>query len=215
MTQGRGLSAEIVAHKMGRKGNGDLVKAVLDETADGDRVGTVYLDDARDNSGCNRRNNDHNTSRNGWHEPLDVDMPFDIRLPTGAQLTVDDVNGTITVTGADVDSKISTVNGDIIFDGVGASSLETVNGKIIGTLSRASWEGSMRVQTVNGPVELTFPAGLSADVSGETVNGSVQSDFPITIDKGWGPKSFNGRIGQGGRRLQIETVNGGITIRKR
>ena len=40
-------------------------------------------------------------------------MHYIVKVPTGAQLTVDDVNGTITVTGADVDSKISTVNGGI------------------------------------------------------------------------------------------------------
>ena len=108
MTQGRGLSAEIVAHKIVRKGNGDLVKAVLDETADGYRVCTVYLDDARDNSGCNRRNNDHNNSRNGWHEPLDVDMPFDIRLPAGVALTINIVDGRIRLRSSDGIRKGST-----------------------------------------------------------------------------------------------------------
>ena len=118
------------------------------------------------------------------------------------------------MTGADVESKVETVNGDLTFDGIGASSLETVNGKIVGTFAAPSWEGTMHVSTVNGSVDLTFPADLSADVRGETVNGGIQSDFPITVEKGFGPKSFEGRIGSGGRRLNIETVNGGITLRK-
>ena len=73
----------------------------------------------------------------------------------------------------------------------------------------------MDVQTVNGSVELTFPAGLNANVSGELVSGSISSDFPITVEKGFGPKSFSGRIGTGGRRLKIETVNGAIRLVKR
>ena len=50
VTQGRGPGAEIVAHKIVRKGNGALVKAILEETSDGYRVCTVYLSDARDDS---------------------------------------------------------------------------------------------------------------------------------------------------------------------
>ena len=61
---------------------------------------------------------------------------------------------------------------------------------------------------------LTFPANFDAELSGETVNGGVSSDFPVTIEGKWGPKSFTGQIGRGGRRLSVETVNGGITLKK-
>ena len=43
VTQARGASAEIVVHKIVRRGNGDLVKAVMEETSAGVRVCTVYL----------------------------------------------------------------------------------------------------------------------------------------------------------------------------
>jgi DUF4097 and DUF4098 domain-containing protein YvlB len=117
------------------------------------------------------------------------------------------------VTGLDAPAKIDAVNGMITFDGAAGSSLNSVNGKIRGTFSRGSWDGTMHIETVNGNVDLTFPADLSADIKGETVNGSVSSpDFPITIDGKWGPKSFSGRIGKGGSALKITTVNGSITL---
>jgi DUF4097 and DUF4098 domain-containing protein YvlB len=174
------------------------------------RVCTVYLNRDPNRRTCNGDNN--NGGRSG--DRFDVEMRYTVRVPAGARLTVDDVNGSVTVTGADADSHVNTVNGDVIFEGVGASSLETVNGKVVATLTGPAWEGTMSVETVNGAVELTFPASLSADISGETVNGTVNSDFPITIEKGWGPKSFNGRIGAGGRKLKIETVNGAIALKK-
>jgi DUF4097 and DUF4098 domain-containing protein YvlB len=177
----------------------------------GMRVCTIYLNRDRNRNSCNGDNN--NSSRG--HDSFDVDMHYVVKVPAGARVSVDNVNGNVTVTGADADSKIETVNGDVLFEGVGASSLETVNGKIVATISRAAWEGTMEVQTVNGSVTLTFPADLSAEVSGETVRGGIQSDFPITVEKGFGPKSFSGRIGAGGRRLKVETVNGAIVLKKR
>jgi hypothetical protein len=47
------------------------------------------------------------------------------------------------------------------------------------------------------------------------VNGGFSSDFPLTVEAGsWGPKRVQGTIGSGGGRLNLETVNGGIAIRK-
>jgi putative adhesin len=206
-----GRSAEVSVTKTVHKGDGSLVKAVMEADGAGMRVCTIYLNRDRNRDTCR---GDNNNSSNG-HDNFDVDMHYVVKIPAGARVSVDNVNGNVSVTGADVDSKIETVNGDLLFEGVGASSLETVNGKIVATFSRAVWEGSMEVQTVNGSVTLTFPADLSAEVSGETVSGGIQSDFPITVEKGFGPKSFSGRIGAGGRRLKVETVNGAIVLKKR
>ena len=211
VTRATGRIAEVSVTKTVKKGDGALIKAIMDEGGSGMHVCTIYL-----NRDPNRRTCSGGNSSDGrGRDNIEAEMHYVVRVPIGARLTVDDVNGDVTVTGADADSRINTVNGDIRFDGVGASELETVNGKVIATFASASWEGTMSVQTVNGVVDLTFPAGLSAEVSGETVNGSISSDFPITIEKGFGPKSFNGRIGSGGRRLKIETVNGAIALRKR
>jgi Putative adhesin len=211
VTRATGRTAEVTVTKTVKRGDGSTVKAIMEETSNGLHVCTVYLNRDPNRRTCSGDNN--NDSRHGDH--VEVDMHYAVRVPAGVRLVVANVNGDVSVTGADVESKIETVNGDVNFDGIGASSLETVNGKIVGTFSRAAWEGSLHISTVNGSVDLTFPADLSADVRGETVNGGIQSVFPITIEKGWGPKSFEGRIGNGGRRLNIETVNGGITLRKR
>jgi len=211
ISRASGRVAEVSVTKTVKKGDGSMVKAIMEEGGRDMVVCTVYVNREPNRRTCNGDNNNDGHGRDNF----EVDMHYVVRVPAGARLTVDDVNGNVTVTGGDADARINTVNGDIRYDGVGASELETVNGKIVATFTSAGWEGSMSVQTVNGLVDLTFPAGLSADVSGETVNGSISSDFPITIEKGWGPKSFNGRIGGGGRRLKIETVNGGIALRKR
>jgi len=210
VTRATGRTAEISVTKTVRRGDGTLVKAIMEESGSTVHVCTIYLTRDPNRHTCNGDNN--NSSRG---DNVQVDMHYTVRVPGGVELVVDDVIGNVTASGTDTDVKLETVTGDISFDGSGATSLETVNGKIVARFSRADWEGSMSVNTVNGSLELTFPASLSADVKGETVNGSIESDFPITVEKGFGPKSFSGRIGSGGRRLSLETVNGSITLRKR
>ncbi|MGH7584368.1 MAG: DUF4097 family beta strand repeat-containing protein, partial [Gemmatimonadales bacterium] len=200
-----GRVADVTVTKIVKRGDASSVRVVMEQTSSSMHVCTVY--------GGSDTCDGNNGGRH--HDNSDIETRYDVRVPSGVDLVVDDVNGTIHSTGTDTDAKLETVNGDVVFDGTGASSLQTVNGKVVATFSRASWEGSMEVSTVNGPVDLTFPADLSADLKGETVNGSVDSAFPITVEHGFGPKSFSGRIGAGGRRLNIETVNGSITLRKR
>ncbi len=215
VTRATGRVAEVTVTKTVKRGDRSMVKAIMEEGGGGMRVCTVYLNNNPDRRGCDGDSNNGNNHNSRRRDNAEVEMHYVVHVPAGARLDVDDVNGNVTVTGAGDDSKIETVNGDVNFDGAGASSLSTVNGKVIGTFSRATWDGSMKVETVNGSVELTFPADFNAELSGETMNGSVRTDFPITIDKGWGSKSFKGRIGTGGRSLRIETVNGEIVLRKR
>ena len=141
-------------------------------------------------------------------------MKYEVRLPSGVRVTAESVNGDVEVRGVDTPSAAATVNGNIDFDGVGAISFETVNGDVRARFTSSSLDGGLSVETVNGSVELTFPAGLNADVRGEMVSGSVDSDFPITIEGKWGPKEFSGRLGSGGPRITIETVNGRIKLIK-
>jgi DUF4097 and DUF4098 domain-containing protein YvlB len=66
---------------------------------------------------------------------------------------------------------------------------------------------------VNGGITLALLAGIGADLEARTVNGSIQSDFPITVSGRMNPRRLAGRIGQGGRMLDVETVNGSIRLR--
>ncbi|MES2124775.1 MAG: hypothetical protein V4503_08840 [Gemmatimonadota bacterium] len=211
-TQGNGRSAEITVTKTVKRGDGSLVKAIMEEGDGGITVCTIYLNRDPNRTSCKGDNN------NSWRgkDRVEVTMSYVISVPPGVRLDVETVNGGVTITGLDATVRAETVNGSVSFEGANASSLSTVNGQVRGVFTRATWDGTLKVETVNGGVDLTFPAGFAAEVSGETVNGGVNTAFPITIEGKWGPKSFHGTIGNGGggRALKIETVNGGITLRK-
>jgi putative adhesin len=211
VTQGRGTAAEIVAHKTVRRGNGDLVKAVLEETSSGYRVCTVYRNDDNDSQGC-----DHNTRNDNNHarrEPLDVDMAYEVRIPAGVILSVNSVDGDVEARGIDTPATLRTVDGSITFDGVAPRSLNTVDGAITATITDTDWNHSLAVRSVDGEIQLTLPAAISLSVSGHTVDGEINSDFPLTIAGKWGPQSFHGEIGSGrGPELELNTVDGGIHL---
>lgn len=210
--QGSGRTAEVIVTKTVKKGDGNLVKAIMEEENGVMRVCTIYLN--RDPNRTTCKGNNSSDSRRG--DRFEIELSYVVRLPAGVRINAETVNGGVTVNAIDAAATVETVNGDIRVESAIAGSLTTVNGRITGTFTRATWDGTLNVETVNGSVDLTFPANLSAVVSGETVNGSISSpDFPVTITGKWGPKSFRGTIGSGGRELNIETVNGSITLRKR
>jgi len=209
-TQGTGRTAEIVVTKTVKQGDGNLVKAIMEENDGEIQVCTIYLNKNPNRKSCNG----DNSSDYKGKDRLEVEMSYVVKVPVGVRLEAGNVNGSVNISGLDAPVEAETVNGSVYFEGASAKSLSTVNGQVKGIFTKASWDGELQIETVNGGVDLTFPAGLNAQVSGETVNGGITSQFPVTIEGKWGPKSFKGTIGTGGSVLTIETVNGGITLRK-
>jgi hypothetical protein len=44
------------------------------------------------------------------------------------------------------------------------------------------------------------------------VNGEITTDFPVTIQGRLSKKTLSAKIGNGGRELRLETVNGSIRL---
>ena len=145
----------------------------------------------------------------------DVNVEFEVRVPRGVAFEGRTVNGRIQ---AEVEGRaaVSTVNGSIEVVAGTLTEATTVNGSIRATVrSDASSPDDIKLSTVNGSVRLSLPEGVNADVSAKTVNGGITSEFTeIEVRKKWGPRSAEGRLGNGGRELALSTVNGGIRISK-
>jgi DUF4097 and DUF4098 domain-containing protein YvlB len=67
---------------------------------------------------------------------------------------------------------------------------------------------------VNGSVHLDMPSDMNADVRFRSVNGRLNSDFPLTVSGTFGGRKLDGRIGNGGRELVVDTVNGSVELRR-
>lgn len=141
-------------------------------------------------------------------------VDYTITVPRGARLQrVRNVNGSVEIAGVRGEVSASSVNGRVSASGLSAASdVSTVNGSVDAAFDR--FAAGSKVHSVNGRVTVTLPSDTSADVRASSLNGSIRNDFGIPA----GPRSLvgrdlEGRIGNGGPQLRLETVNGGIEIR--
>jgi hypothetical protein len=206
-----GRTVEVMAVKHGDDDDPRAVDIEVIEGADGIEVCAVYPGKRGSrNSTCGHGDDDHDD----W-EDNDVVVDFTISVPAGVAFDGSTVNGGIDVSGLSSDVSVNTVNGGIEVASTGTVEAKTVNGSIDASTGAASWSGTLEFKTVNGSIHLLLPAGAAATVSAQTLNGGFSSDFPLTVEAGeWGPKKVSGSIGSGGGRLDLETVNGEIEIRK-
>jgi len=152
-------------------------------------------------------------SGQGWSVDVEVETPRELPL------TLTTANGGISIEGVTGRTRFDTANGGVSLTRVaGDMRGRTVNGGLNVSLDGPRWDGAgLDVQTTNGGVRMTLPDGYNAELVAETSNGGLSVDFPITVQ---GQISgINRRIsttlGSGGPRLQVRTVNGGVTITRR
>lgn len=159
-------------------------------------------------------------------------LNFTIKVPFAMNLNVSTVNeGDVTVKDVTGSLSVHNVNGDITVANAkdGAITASTVNGDVIvNHVSAPPTEA--RYHTINGKLDITYPANLSADLSFKSMNGSFYTDFeevaylPIKVVKTEEKKASGTvyklnkgtdvRIGNGGRSYRFETLNGNVYIKK-
>jgi len=163
----------------------------------------------------------HQDDREGYRVAFD----YDIQVPAGTALSLDNFNSEIVVKGTSGDFKLHAFNGEIEVEDVsGAGSVETFNGPMK-IAFRRNPEHDLKVKTFNGAVDAYFQPGLNAQLTYKTFNGGVFTDFDVTTvpvkasAEGSGTKyvyhsgrSGSGRIGQGGPTLEFEGFNGPIRL---
>ncbi len=206
-----GAEAQVDAIKRARRSDPEDVEVRVVEHADGVTICALYP--------TPRRARRENTCEPGdeWHsstEDNDVKVHFTVSVPAGVEFHGRTVNGDVDAESLKADTRVSTVNGSVQVSTTGLAEASTVNGSVYVTMGRADWTGDLEFSTVNGGITLNLPAHLDTDVRATTVNGDLQSDYPVTVTGRFGPRRMNGTIGNGGRTLHLETVNGGIRLRK-
>jgi len=202
----------VTAVKTARRSNPSDVRIEAVATARGVLVCAIYPAPAGEPANeCkpDSRGGRSNTRNN------DTVVDFTVQVPAGIGLVASTVNGSIDANGLKSDVTGTTVNGSVDVTTSGSARATTVNGSIHADMDRAVWPNGARFTTVNGEVTLRLPAAVNADVRLSTVNGGIKSDFPVTIGNEPGPKHAEGVFGAGGQRLDVTTVNGGISLLRR
>ena len=113
---------------------------------------------------------------------------------SGGRVEVTTGSGSITVTGASNDVNVRTASGTIRVAGNPAAS--------------STWE----MHTASGSVELIVPRTANFLFSANAVSGGISTDIPIVVEE-QGRHELRARLGNGGARVQVRTVSGGIRLR--
>ena len=159
-------------------------------------------------------------------------IDLEIQVPTACSMKLSTVNdGEITVEGVSGDLEISNTNGSITLKQIAGSAVaQTVNGEILVSFTKVAPDKSMSFSTLNGDIDVTFPASLKANLQMKLEQGEIYSDFDVQMqktearveksEKGGGKyrvtfdKSMKGTINGGGQEIQFTSFNGSLYLRK-
>jgi DUF4097 and DUF4098 domain-containing protein YvlB len=156
-----------------------------------------------------------------------------VQVPVHTSLHLRAVNdGDIIVSGVDGELDVDDINGSVMLTNIAGSAVaHALNGKLTVSFTRINAK-PMAFSSLNGDVDVTFPADLKANVSLRSDNGDVFSDFdvkmlpqasqPVVEDgrthggkyKVKMDKTVRGTINGGGPEMQFTNFNGQIYIRK-
>lgn len=156
---------------------------------------------------------------------------LNIKIPKGStNIKLTTVNGSyINADGISGDIEVNNTNGAIkLYDVSGSVVANTVNGAVLVTFKSIDNKAAMAFTTLNGSINVTFPAGFKANIKARSDFGKVYSDFDIVGDKaplattktknGMLQISANdwlyGKIGGGGPQILFKNLQGSIYIHK-
>lgn len=183
----------------------DEAKIDIYATAESIRIRTVYPD---------RNQNFTDDEKGRYNNPATVD--YTLTVPRKARLeSIELVNGSLDVDGAEGPVKGSSINGRVAARGLsGETRLSTVNGNLEATFTQLSETAPINLGSVNGNVVLVIPSDSKAIVRAGTVHGSITNDFGLEVQHGeYVGHELYGQIGDGGPRIKLSNVNGGISIK--
>jgi hypothetical protein len=158
----------------------------------------------------------HGRSSNNYRRTRDVWVEFRVSVPANVRVAAHTVNGDVRVDGVGSEVEAASVNGSVdVSSSGGPVNAETVNGSVRAAMGHFALNTDLNFSSVNGTVVAEFSDDVNADVDLSTVNGRFLTDFPVTIQGRIDPKHLRARLGTGGPRIHLATVNGNVELRKR
>ena len=145
------------------------------------------------------------------------DVKGELVLNTGdGSINVDHAEGRLTLEtgdgGVNVEGNLSVVR------------MHTGDGSIVYRADSATrMEGDWDISTGDGSVSIYLPAGFNADLDAHTGDGRIRNELGIAdrnVERDRDQderdrRTLRGKIGEGGKRLRVQTGDGGITLRAR
>jgi DUF4097 and DUF4098 domain-containing protein YvlB len=230
----------------------DALKIEIDHAADAIHIRTVRPSDRRGNMGAKyiikvprRTQLERIASSNGSIHALDVEGPARLKTSNGSvrvenlrgTLDVQTSNGGIEVQNLEGGATLHTTNGRVHAEDIrGSVEADTSNGGIHVRLMKPEAGRPIKLETSNGPIELTMeafnqneihastsnggitvhlPDNVGANLSAHASNSSISTEFDVATTGTLEKHHLEGKIGAGGPAIELSTSNGSIRLMKR
>lgn len=161
-----------------------------------------------------------------WKRAIDLE----VKVPYNFSVSLETVNnGKITITNINGEIEASNVNGGVTLTDVSGSGIvNTVNGKIIANFKKVVANTPMSFTSLNGSIEITFPADIKATAKIKSDMGEIYTDYKMEVESKAEIKESKGKantkisIGQwtygkingGGAEITFKNMHGNIYIKK-
>ena len=137
---------------------------------------------------------------------------YTLTIPTDLAVSVNLVNGHISV--SDIGESLFVIlgNGNVNLDSIsGDATVNIENGDVDGSLYPVG-QNEFVISTVNGSIDLSVPISASAELFLLVDNGTVNWGNLDLLNVQYTNQSLQGILGQGSGLIDLETVNGNIEL---
>ncbi len=143
-------------------------------------------------------------------------VSYRIAVPRRADLTLETVNGPVSVDRVNGQMDLRAENGPVTLDRIGGDvHARSENGPIDVALIGPRWDGAgLDAETENGPVTLTLPSTYAAHLETGSETGPMSIHFPITVQGRIDSRHLALDIGGGGPPVRIVTTNGPVVVKR-
>ena len=154
--------------------------------------------------------------------PADLEKPvrvdYRLRVPRQVQLEeLSTLQGAIDVRSVEGSVKARNLRGDIKgMDVAGSVEARALTGNILISLrSLPDAGGEVKLETINGNLDLLVSTKVNADLELSTVAGRILGAFPYEVSSVPGDSTHRTRLGEGGAHIELRTVRGNISVGER
>ena len=131
------------------------------------------------------------------------------------RIEVNSVNEDVELSNVAGQIKAETTNGDVTLTGIKSASVEagTINGDVLyeGTITDG---GTYVFNSHNGDITVSVPEGANVTVSVATANGDIDPSFPLPLTATHGKRRYTFKLGSGSARMEAESFQGDIELRR-
>jgi len=216
---------------MGYSGNEVIIKATSGEGdhrhKDQERNGLKKITSNNVSFTAEEFENKVRIKSSDWNSAAD----FEIKVPKNFSLDLKATNdGDIVVENVNGEFEISNLNGAITMTGISGSVIaDALNEDVKVQFVKVTPGEYMAFSSLNGDLNIVFPASLKADINAKTDNGNLYTDFDIKLKPNTDQVStekvngvykvtyenkIKGTINGGGAEIKFKAFNGDILIKK-